>query len=35
MTAYGWNAVFMLWASIGIIGVIATFFAGKKKESTI
>jgi OPA family glycerol-3-phosphate transporter-like MFS transporter len=35
MTACGWNAVFMLWASIGIIGVIATFFAGKKKESTI
>ncbi len=35
MTAYGWNAVFMLWASIGIIGVIATFFAGKKKESTV
>ncbi len=32
MTAFGWNSVFMLWASIGVIGVIATFFAGKKKE---
>ena len=34
MTAFGWNAVLMLWASIGIIGVIATFFAGKKPAET-
>lgn len=31
MTHLGWNAVFVLWASIGVIGLIATFFVKTKK----
>lgn len=31
MTHLGWNAVFILWASLGAIGLIATFFVKTKK----
>jgi hypothetical protein len=27
-----WNIVLLLWASIGIVGVVATFFAKKEKQ---
>jgi len=30
MGSVGWNAVFLLWSSLGVIGVVATFFATKK-----
>lgn len=33
MTTFGWNAVFMLWAGIGVTGVIATFFAHTRKPA--
>lgn len=32
MAKVGWNAVFILWSSMGIIGVIATLFANKKSK---
>ena len=31
MGSAGWNAVFVLWSGIGVIGFIATFFANKKQ----
>lgn len=32
MGEMGWNAVFVLWSGMGIIGIIATLFAGKKSN---
>lgn len=32
MGSVGWNAVFVLWSAIGMIGVVSTFFAGKKEK---
>ena len=30
MANAGWNVVFLIWASLGVIGVVATFFAKNK-----
>jgi hypothetical protein len=33
MSNVGWNTVYILWASIGLIGLGATFMAKSKKVS--
>ena len=31
MSHVGWNVVYIIWASIGAVGIIATFFARQKE----
>jgi hypothetical protein len=33
MANVGWNTVFVLWASLGVIGIAATLFVRNKKSA--